>query len=103
MRPSGAGAARSWLRLLVLGARSSRDRERLSATGEPLLRAAQQRHQLRLDVTFEQALDLVMAIAKIPGSEQYRSPLLDAGLRGLLPAAALEDPHDAPRGRLGGD
>lgn len=58
-------------------------RGRLLAAGQPLLAAAQDAHQIASDPDLDQILDLVMAIAKIPGSPEYRQPILDAALAGL--------------------
>ncbi|MFC0107835.1 TetR/AcrR family transcriptional regulator [Kibdelosporangium aridum] len=58
-------------------------RGRMLAAGEPLLSAAQDAHQIAGDLDLDQILDLVMAIAKIPGTPEYRQPILDAALAGL--------------------
>jgi AcrR family transcriptional regulator len=62
-------------------------RDRMLAAGQPLLSAAQDAGQiasdLDLDLDLDQILDLVVAIAKIPGTPQYRQPFLDAALAGL--------------------
>jgi AcrR family transcriptional regulator len=58
-------------------------RGRMLAAGRPLLSAAQDAHQIASDLDLDQILDLVVAIAKIPGSPQYRQPILDAALAGL--------------------
>ena len=54
--------------------------------GRPLLLAAQQSGQARADLTLEQILDLLGAIAQIPGKASYRDPILDAALDALRPA-----------------
>ncbi len=56
---------------------------RVLAAGRPLLRAAQQSGALRTDLTLEQILDMVAAIAKIPGDPGYREPILRAALDAL--------------------
>jgi AcrR family transcriptional regulator len=61
-------------------------RPRVLAAARPLLRAAQQSHEVRADLTLEQILDMVVAIAKIPGEPRYLEPILDAALEGLRPA-----------------
>jgi AcrR family transcriptional regulator len=58
-------------------------RARMLAAGQPLLAAAQEADQIAADLTLDQVLDLVMAIAKIPGTPEYRRPILDAALAGL--------------------
>ena len=59
-------------------------RGRMLAAGQPLLSAAQDAHQIAGDLDLDQILDLVVAIAKIPGTQEYRQPILDAALAGLL-------------------
>jgi hypothetical protein len=66
----------------VLGA----GRPRVLAAGQPLLQAAQHSREIRADLTLEQILDMVVAIAKIPGDTNYLQPILDAALDGLRPA-----------------
>ena len=68
----------------VLGA----GRPRVLAAGRPLLMAAQNAHEVRGDLTLEQILDMVVAIAKIPGDPSYLEPILGAALDGLRPADA---------------
>lgn len=63
-------------------------RPRVLAAGQPLLRAAQDSHEVRSDLTLEQILDMVVAIAKIPGEPSYLTPILDAALDGLRPTPA---------------
>lgn len=58
-------------------------RARMLAAGRPLLSAAQDAHQIAGDLDLDQILDLVIAIAKIPASPEYRQPILDAALAGL--------------------
>jgi AcrR family transcriptional regulator len=59
---------------------------RVLNAGRPLLRAAQQSGEIRTDLTLEQILDMVAAIAKIPGDTRYREPILRAALDALRPA-----------------
>jgi AcrR family transcriptional regulator len=59
-------------------------RGRMLAAGQPLLSAAMDERQTTAALDLDQILDLVMAIAKIPGTWQYREPILDAALAGLL-------------------
>jgi AcrR family transcriptional regulator len=63
----------------VLGA----GRPRVTAAGTPLLVAAQEAHELRSDLTLDQILDMVVAVAKIPGDAAYLEPILVAALDGL--------------------
>lgn len=65
-------------------------RPRVLAAGGPLLMAAQDAHEVRGDVTLEQILDMVVAIAKIPGDPSYVEPILDAALDGLRPARTVD-------------
>ena len=60
-----------------------KSRGRMLAAGQPLLSAAQDAHQIGSDLGLDQILDLVVAIAKIPGTADYRQPILDAALAGL--------------------
>jgi AcrR family transcriptional regulator len=68
-------------------------RPRVLAAGRPLLLAAQNSHEVRGDLTLEQILDMVVAIAKIQGDPSYLEPILHAALDGLGPA------HEAPGAR----
>jgi AcrR family transcriptional regulator len=61
------------------------NRARVMAAGRPLLAAAQAAHEVRDDLTLEQVLDLVIAVAKIPGEQRYVEPLLQTVLDGLRP------------------
>ncbi|WP_406642598.1 TetR/AcrR family transcriptional regulator [Amycolatopsis sp. WGS_07] len=63
-------------------------RGRMLAAGQPLLAAAQEAGQIDDDLSLGQILDLVVAIAKISGSLEYRQPILDAALAGLHPRGA---------------
>jgi AcrR family transcriptional regulator len=58
-------------------------RGRMLAAGRPLLSAAQDAREIAGDLDLDQILDLVVAIAKIPGTPEYREPILDAALAGL--------------------
>lgn len=60
-------------------------RPRVMAAGQPLLDAAQRSGEVRSDLTLEQILDMVGAIAKIPGDPGYLEPILQAALDGLRP------------------
>jgi AcrR family transcriptional regulator len=61
-------------------------RPRVLAAGRPLLQAAQDSNQVRADLTLEQILDMLIAIAKIQGDPGYLEPILHAALDGLRPA-----------------
>ncbi len=59
------------------------NRDRVMAAGRPLLAAAQQAGEVRADLTLEQILDMVVAIATIHGDTGYTEPILRAALDGL--------------------
>jgi transcriptional regulator SbtR-like protein len=64
-------------------------RARVLAAGRPLLVAAQHAHEVRHDLTLEQILDLIVAIARIHGAPSYREPILQTALDGFrLPTDA---------------
>lgn len=54
----------------------------LDAAG-PLHRAAQLSEEAREDLSLEQMLSLVAAVAKIPGDADYRAPILDSVLAAI--------------------
>ena len=56
---------------------------RVLDAGRPLLLAAHKSGEIRRDLTLEQILDMVAAIAKIPGDPDYREPILQAALDAL--------------------
>ena len=60
-------------------------RSRVLAAGRPLLLAAQGSREVRGELTLEQILDMVIAIAKIDGDARYLQPILQAALDGLRP------------------
>jgi AcrR family transcriptional regulator len=60
-------------------------RERVLAAGRPLLEAAQAAGEVRTDLTLEQVLDMVIAIARIQGDAAYVEPILAAAFAGLRP------------------
>ena len=60
-------------------------RSRVLASGRSLLDAARESGEVRDDLELEQILDMVKAIAGIPGSREYVEPLLRATLDGLRP------------------
>jgi AcrR family transcriptional regulator len=64
-------------------------RTRVMTAGRPLLAAAQHAGEVRDDLTLEQILDMIVAIATIHGEAGYTGPILQAALDGLRPS------HDA--------
>ena len=60
-------------------------RPRVLAAGRPLLAAAQDAGEIRDDVTLEQVLDMVVAIARIHGDTGYVEPILQTVFDGLRP------------------
>jgi AcrR family transcriptional regulator len=58
-------------------------RARVLAAGRPLLAAAQRAREIRGDLTLEQILDMIVAIAKIAGDPVYLEPILQAALDGF--------------------
>lgn len=62
-------------------------RSRVLAAGQPLLVAARRTHEVRDDLTLEQILDMIIAIAKLHGDARYLEPILRAALDGLRPPA----------------
>ena len=61
----------------------SSSRARVLAAGRPLLAAAQHAHEVRGDLTLEQILDMIIAIATINGDPGYSRPILQTALDGL--------------------
>jgi AcrR family transcriptional regulator len=68
----------------------SENRARVLAAGQPLLIAAQQTHEIRDELTLEQVLDLIIAIATIEGDPDYVEPMLQIALDGLRPPIDIE-------------
>ena len=66
----------------------SGSRDRVLAAGRPLLAAAQHSHEVRGDLTLEQILDMVIAIATISGDADYSRPILQTALDGLRSSQA---------------
>ena len=58
-------------------------RARVLAAGRPLLVAAQRTREVRDDLTLEQMLDMIVAIATIHGTASYLEPILQAALDGF--------------------
>jgi AcrR family transcriptional regulator len=63
------------------------NRTRVITAGRPLLAAAQHAGEVRDDLTLEQILDMIVAIATIHGDTGYTGPILQATLDGLRPPA----------------
>ncbi|WP_022927249.1 TetR/AcrR family transcriptional regulator [Patulibacter americanus] len=59
------------------------NRARVFAAGAPLLMAAQEAGEVRDDLTLEQVLLLVVAVARMPGDAAFAEPLLQTVLDGL--------------------
>jgi AcrR family transcriptional regulator len=59
------------------------NRARGLAAGQPLLAAAQRTHEVRDNLTIEQILDMIVAVAQIRGGPDYIEPILQATLDGL--------------------
>ena len=74
----------------------SQNRDRVMAAGRPLLSAAQQAQEVRDDLTLEQILDMISAIAKIQGGPDYAQPILQSTLDGLRPRPATGPRRTAP-------
>jgi AcrR family transcriptional regulator len=65
------------------------NRARVITAARPLLLAARRAGEVRDDLTLEQILDMIVAIATIHGEVGYTGPILSAALDGLrLPAGA---------------
>ncbi|HEX7160024.1 MAG TPA: TetR/AcrR family transcriptional regulator [Trebonia sp.] len=60
-------------------------RTRVMTAGRPLLAAAQHAGEVRDDLTLEQVLDMIVAIAMIHGDTGYTGPILQTALDGLRP------------------
>jgi AcrR family transcriptional regulator len=56
---------------------------RVVAASRPLLLAAQRSGEIRDDLTLEQVLQMVSAVARMPGEDDYREPMLRVVLDGL--------------------
>lgn len=66
----------------------SSSRDRVLAAGRPLLEAAHASGEVQADLGLEQALDLVLAVARINADQAYVAPILCAAIRGLSPPAS---------------
>ncbi len=65
-------------------------RARVLAAGRPLLAAAQRAQEVRGDLSLEQILDMIVAIARIPGDAGYLEPILESALDGICLPTAVE-------------
>jgi AcrR family transcriptional regulator len=63
-------------------------RTRVLAAGRPLLAAAQCTHEVRGDLSLEQILDMIVAIATIHSDTRYLEPILQTALDGMRPPTA---------------
>ena len=63
------------------------NRSRVIVAGLPLLAAAQHAGEVRDDLSLEQTLDMIVAIATIHGDTGYTEPILQTALDGLRPPA----------------
>ena len=70
------------------------NRARVITAGRPLLTAAQHSGEVRDDLTLEQVLDMIVAIATIHGDAGYTGPILQAALDGLRPPADAKPARD---------
>ena len=61
----------------------SANRDRVLAACRPLLAAAQQAGEVRGDLTLDQVLDMIIAVATIHGDPGYLEPILRTALDGL--------------------
>jgi AcrR family transcriptional regulator len=61
----------------------NQNRARVLAAGRPLLAAAQRSHEVRDDLTLEQVLEMIIAIARIHGDSDFVDPILQTALAGL--------------------
>ena len=70
------------------------------AAGRPLLAAAQRTHEVRDDLTLEQILDMIVAMAQIHGGADYLEPILQTTLDGLWLSTDMAPP--SVRGAVAG-
>lgn len=56
---------------------------RVLNAGRPLLLAASRSGEAQADLTLEQILDMLAAIAKIPGAPSYREPIVQTALQAI--------------------
>jgi AcrR family transcriptional regulator len=65
-------------------------RARVIAAGRPLLASAQSAQEVRGDLTLEQILDMIVAIARISGDPGYLEPILQSALDGIRLPTVVE-------------
>ena len=70
----------------------SRNANRVLATARPLHAAAQHSQEVREDLTIEQVMQMVLALAAIPGDGDYLAPMLQTLLDGLKTRQQPPDP-----------
>jgi len=70
----------------------SRNANRVLATARPLLAAAHHSQEVREDLTIEQVMQMVLALAAIPGDGDYLAPMLQTLLDGLKTRQQPPDP-----------
>jgi AcrR family transcriptional regulator len=68
--------------------------DRVLAVARPLLLAAQQTHEIREDLTLEQILEMIIAIATIHSDPNYVEPILQTALDGLRTPPAPSRPTE---------
>ena len=66
------------------------NRARVIAAGRPLLIEAQQAHEIRDDVSLEQVLDMIIAVASIQADADYIGPIVQTAMDGLRPSPGTE-------------
>jgi AcrR family transcriptional regulator len=72
------------------------NRDRVLAVARPLLLAAQQTHEIRNDLTLEQILEMIIAIATIHSDPNYVEPILHTALDGLRATPRTRDTTTRP-------
>jgi len=82
---------------VTVASRGFASRGRVTAAGRPVLLAAQRCREIHEDLTLEQILDMIVAIASIRGNPEYLEPIPETTLDGLRPPTDVE-----PRGLAGG-
>jgi AcrR family transcriptional regulator len=70
----------------------SQNANRVLATARPLLATAQDSQEVREDLTIEQLMQMVLALATIPGDSDYLAPMLETLLDGLKTKQQLPGP-----------
>lgn len=67
-------------------------RTRVIAAGKPIFESAQQAGQVREDLTLEQVLQMLVSLSAVEGDAEYREPLFQTILDGLIPRAMSKGP-----------